>query len=202
MRDANDGGDNDTQLATFWEISNLSKDESNGKELVNPKLGLLAMLAKTIIEDTSGDSRVAAIGVLWNLSVSADNRVEIINPEVGLVSALVKVLNSDDEKLEAKNRSLGVLHNVSLSQDAQPKLGETASDTGLLRALINLLMAPQSEEAEGLRDRALGVLWNLSTCGANRTVVAAQDGLVASLADMLLDARDNIAGKALIIVYV
>ena len=103
---------------------------------------------------------------------------------------------------------------MSLSQEAQPKLGESASETGLLKTLVNLMQGPinidnksiesltiTESDVIGLRDRACGVLWNLSTCSANRALLAAQPDMVAVLAGMLTDTNESIAAKALIIVY-
>ena len=191
-------GDENGQLRTFWEISNLTKDDKKLKELADPKLGLLAMMAKIIREDT-GESRSAAIGVLWNLSVAPENRTQIVSAEVGLMAALIAVLHSSD--LEAKHRTLGVLHNTSLSAETQETVGSTAS---MYDALVYCM---QQSDATTV-DRAIGVMWNLATCASNRISMCVTSGLLAVLVQKLKsttasseDEGMNVADKALVVIY-
>jgi len=200
-------GDENTQLRTFWEIANIAKDEQGLHELADPKLGLLAMMAKIIREDT-GESRSAAIGVLWNLSVAPENRMTIIDPEIGLLAALTNVLHLIShytvDETECVHRTLGVLHNITLSADAQEGVG------AYLPIYDALTKALRSHDAI-TTDRAAGILWNLATCAANRSTMVAHNGLMVAVSHVLnapvvTNAADetvntDVGSKALIVIY-
>jgi len=195
------------KLRTFWEISNIAKDDKGLHDLADPKLGLLAMMAKIIRED-AGESRSAAIGVLWNLSVAPENRITIIDPEIGLLAALTNVLHlivhhSTDET-ECVHRTLGVLHNITLSSEAQEGVG------AYLPIYDALTKALRSHDAI-TTDRAAGILWNLATCAGNRNTMVAHTGLMVAVSHVLnspvvedaADDADNTdpGAKALIVIY-
>ena len=197
-------GDEGDKLRTFWEISNMAKDEEQVKTLADPKLGLLQTMAKIILED-DGESRSAAVGVLWNLSVAPENRMNIIQPQIGLLAALTSVLNCG--QVDTINRALGVIHNVTLTAEAQEVVGK---HTPLLAALVNIL---HGSDAIG-SDRAAGALWNLATCSSNRPLMMAVPDLVSSLSGLLLappikngktedgeGSSTDISSKALIVIY-
>ena len=202
-----EGGDENTQLRTFWEISNIAKDSKGLHELANPQLGLLAMMAKIIRED-SGESRSAAIGVLWNLSVALENRLTIIDPAIGLLGALTNVLHlivhRTTDETECVHRTLGVLHNITLSAEAQQGVG------AYLPIYDALAKALRSHDAI-ITDRAAGILWNLATCAANRSIMVDHSGLLVAVTQVLnapvvsnaSDEADNTdpGSKALIVIY-
>jgi hypothetical protein len=187
-------GNETDQLRTFWEISNLTKDEKSLNELTEPNLGLLATLAKIISKDStsSNDCKAAACGVLWNLSVSHENRIHMIDPSISLITSMTHCLLGGHQ--DTMGRCLGCLHNLSLSEEAQPIMGSNAA---LVDSLTTLLGA---DTDASLTDRAAGVFWNMSTCEANRGIMVAHTTLPSALINLLNDDDDS-SPKALICIY-
>jgi hypothetical protein len=183
------------QLRAIAFLADKTSSQEERLELAKENLGLLATLAK-VIQGENVDCRIGAIGIVWKLSIEESNRLAIIKAETGLLVALNFIL-SDDERLEAKAKSLGALHNITLAAEAQKACSKVPN-------MVNNLVTLLKHENIDVMDRAVGVLWNLATLPDNRESLAGSASLLAGVGNMLTvtDTGDtDIPGKALVVLY-
>lgn len=183
------------QLRAISFIAEKTASQDSRLYLAKQEVGLLASLAH-IIQGDNQDCRVGAIGVVWKLSIEEPNRIEIVKQDKGLVEALIYVLQND-ERVDAKAKALGALHNITLCTEAQVFVGENPD---MIRIFVDLLY----HEHIDVKDRSVGVLWNIATLSDNRKMMADTPDLLPAVGSLLRisDSGDaDIPGKALVVLY-
>lgn len=183
------------QLRAIAYITDKTQSQDQRLHLAKQEIGLLQSLAH-IISNENQDCRIGAIGIVWKLSIEEANRMEIVKPGIGLVESLIFVLDNDD-RVEAKAKALGALHNITLATDAQKYVGDNPS---MVKSFVNLLY----NEHIDVRDRSVGVLWNVATLADNRKMMADTPDLLPAVGSLLLvdnSGDADIPGKALVVLY-
>jgi hypothetical protein len=183
------------QLRAIAYLADKTGTEEDRKTMAKESLGLLKTLAK-VIRGENFDCRLGAIGIVWKLSIEEDNRLEIIKPDVGLLDAIMFALQ-DGERPEPKSKGLGAMHNLTLTSEAQEALG---ANSDWLNVFVDLL----HHESLDIKDRSIGVLWNLATSSKNRMLMVDTPDLLSTVSGLLMatDTGDiDISGKALVVLY-
>mgnify|MGYP002835533790 CR=1 FL=1 len=183
------------QLRAIAYLADKTGSESERKDMGKESLGLLKTLAKVIRGDNF-DCRLGAIGIVWKLSIEDDNRMEIIKPDVGLLDAIMFALQ-DGDRPEPRSKGLGAMHNLTLASEAQEAV---AANSDWLRVFVDLL----HHDSTDIKDRSVGVLWNLATLGDNRVKLVNTPDLLPAVSSLLVatDTGDvDVAGKALVVLY-
>ncbi len=183
------------QLRAIAYITDKTQSQDQRLHLAKEEIGLLQSLAH-VISNENKDCRIGAIGIVWKLSIEEANRLEIVKPGVGIVEALVFVLENDD-RVEAKAKALGAMHNITLATEAQKYIGAYPS---MVRSFVSLM----THEHIDVKDRSVGVLWNVATLPDNRKMMADTPDLLPAVGNLLLvdDSGDaDIPGKALVVLY-
>ena len=183
------------QLRAIAYLADKTGTAEERKSMAKGSVGLLKTLAK-VIRGENFDCRLGAIGIVWKLSIEEDNRLEIIKPDVCLLDAIMFALQ-DGDRPEAKSKALGAMHNLTLAAETQEAVGANGD---WLRVFVDLL----HHESLDIKDRSIGVLWNLATLASNRVQLVNTPDLLPVVSCLLMELNTggvDISGKALVVLY-